>query len=326
MSDVASAWAKAQDPVDDHGRVHPKAKDILKTMAPYADADGEVWAAVPVLAMECCCTERTIQRGLAVLKKCGLLIDTGTTKTWNSRVYPIYRMPLETGHASSVRRLAAERNAAKARSRGDAHVTPSADAPPTPMSPQGDTDVTPRGDTGVTLIGKGITQGLKPSASVRASEAAGKAWAAKAPERVAPVHVQRAWLAAIERSGETDDRLLSAVRACVARDPDFGRGKAMNLDRWLDEDRFQAWLPDDGALAQAPVVAGWSGPARVRSAVMEAMGAAGVASYLDPASWRDEANAVVAVTRIAADRLTAGAGPALRAIGVSVVVRGVGHG
>lgn len=326
MSDVASAWAKAQDPVDDHGRVHPKAKDILKTMAPYADADGEVWAAVPVLAMECCCTERTIQRGLAVLKKCGLLIDTGTTKTWNSRIYPIYRMPLETGHASSVRRLAAERNAAKLRSRGDAHVTPSADLPPTPMSPQGDTDVTPRGDTGVTLIGKGITQGFKPSASVRASEAAGKAWATKAPERVSPKRVEASWLNAIERSRETDDRMLSAVRACVARDPDFARGKAMNLDRWLDEDRFMAWLPDDGALAQAPVVLGWAGPANVRAAVMDAMGEAGVASYLNHARWDEGLGAVVAATKIGAQRLTDGAGSALKALGVRVMTKGAAHG
>lgn len=326
MSDVASAWAKAQDPVDDHGRVHPKAKDILKTMAPYADADGEVWAAVPVLAMECCCTERTIQRGLAVLKKCGLLIDTGTTKTWNSRVYPIYRMPLETGHASSVRRLAAERNAAKARSRGDAHVTPSADAPPTPVSPQGDADVTPRGDTDVTLIGKGITQGFKPSASVRASEAAGKAWATKAPERVSPKRVEASWLNAVERSRETDDRMLSAVRACVARDPDFGRGKAMNLDRWLDEDRFMAWLPDDGALAQAPVVLGWAGPANVRAAVMDAMGEAGVASYLNHARWDEGLGAVVAATKIGAQRLTDGAGSALKALGVRVMTKGATHG
>lgn len=326
MSDVASAWAKAQDPVDDHGRVHPKAKDILKTMAPYADADGEVWAAVPVLAMECCCTERTIQRGLAVLKKCGLLIETGSTKTWNSRVYPIYRMPLETGHASSVRRLAAERNAAKARPRGDAHVTPSADLPPTPMSPEGDTDVTPRGDTGVTLIGKGITQGFKPSASVRASEAAGKAWAVKSPERVSPKRVEAAWHAAVERSRESDDRLLSAVRACVARDPDFGRGKAMNLDRWLDEDRFMPWLPDDGALAQAPGVSGWAGPAHVRAAVLDAMGEAGVASYLNHARWDDGLGAVVAATKIGAQRLTDGAGSVLKALGVSVIAKGTAHG
>ncbi|MNS13123.1 hypothetical protein D3C72_447100 [compost metagenome] len=320
MSDVATAWAKAQDPVDKNGRLDRNAKDVLKTMAPYADADGEVWAAVPVLAMECGCSERTIQRGISTLKACGLLIATGDTKVWNSRVYPKYRMPLETGHASSVRRFKAE----KAAARDDAGVTPSATRPPTPVSPQNVTDVTPWGDTGDALIGKEITQGFKPLMGGRACEAAIKAWATKAPERVAPPRVEAAWSAAIERSGESGDRLLSAVRACVARDPDFGRGKAMNLDRWLDEDRYRSWLPDDGALAQAPVVAGWSGPDNVRAAVLGAMGEAGVANYLRWSGWDAASQTVMAATRIGGERLRAGAGSALKAIGVKVEIAEAG--
>lgn len=326
MSDVATAWAKAQDPVDKNGRLDRNAKDVLKTMAPYADADGEVWAAVPVLAMECGCSERTIQRGISALKACGLLIATGDTKVWNSRVYPKYRMPLETGHASSVRRFTAEKAAAKERARDDTRVTPSGDRPTSPVSPQDVTRVTPRGDTGDALIGKEITQGLKPSASVRASEAAGKAWATKAPERVSQSLIDLAWLRAIERSGETDDRLLSAVLACVARDPDFGRDRAMNLHRWLDEDRFLAWLPDDGALAQAPLVSGWAGPGKVRDAVAGAMGEAGVVSYLNHACWDEGLGAVVAATKIGAERLRSGAGVALKALGVTVIAKGAAHG
>lgn len=324
MSDVATAWAKAQDPVDKNGRLDRNAKDVLKTMAPYADADGEVWAAVPVLAMECGCSERTIQRGISALKACGLLIATGDTKVWNSRVYPKYRMPLETGHASSVRRFTAEKAAARC-ARDDTRVTPSAGRPTSPVSPHDVTRVTPRGDTGDALIGKEITQGLKPSASACASEAA-KAWAMKAPERVSQLLIDAAWLRAIDRSGEADDRLLSAVRACVARDPDFGRGKAMNLNRWLDEDRFMAWLPDDGALAQAPIVLGWAGPANVKAAVMDAMGEAGVASYLNHAGWDEGLCAVVAATKIGAQRLTDGAGSALKALGVRVMTKGAAHG
>ena len=148
----------------------------------------------------------------------------------------------------------------------------------------------------------------------------------KAPERVAPPRVEASWLNAVERSRESDDRLLSAVRACVARDPDFGRGKAMNLDRWLDEDRFMPWLPDDGALAQAPVVSGWAGPAHVRAAVLDAMGEAGVASYLNHARWDDGPGAVVAATKIGAQRLTDGAGSVLKALGVSVIAKGTAHG
>lgn len=326
MSDVAVTWAKAQDPVDAKGRLDRNAKDILKTMAPWADAEGEVWAAVAVLAMECACSERTVQRALKTLKACGLLIETGATKTYNGRVYPMYRMPVETGHASTVRRLKAEREAARQAAWGDTDVTPTGDFGVTPVSPQDVTDVTPRGDTGVTLIGKEITQGLKPSASVRASEVAGKLWAGKAPERVAPVHVERAWLDAVRRTGESDARLLSAVRAAVSRDPDFGRGKAMNLDRWLDEGRFMAWLPDDGAVAQGPAASGWMGPDTVRAAVEAAMGTAAVASYLAPATWDEGLGAIVAATRMAADRLREGAGRALKALGVTVMTRGAAHG
>lgn len=318
MSDVAVTWAKAQECVDKDGRRDRNAKDVLKTMAAWADAAGSVWAAVPVLAIECDVSERTVQRGLRALKAYGLLIQTAETKTYRGRVYPIYQMPLETGHASTVRRLEAER---KASSRGDASVTPSEARPVTSASPLDDTGVTPPGDTGVTQIGKEIPQGLKPSGSVRASEAACRVWAEKAPERVSPRHAERAWLAAVERSGVDGDRLLSAVRAAVARDPDFARDRAMNLDRWLDEDRFEAWLPEGDAPAQAPAMKGWAGPADVAKAVRQAMGPEGVASYLDPADWREDGRVIEAATRLGAERLLAGVGRVLRDMGVRVEVR-----
>jgi len=167
---------------------------------------------------------------------------------------------------------------------------------------------------------------LKPFAGVRVSEVAGKVWATKAPERVAPIHVERAWTDAVQRTGESDDRLLSAVRAAVSRDPDFGRGKAMNLDRWLDEGRFMAWLPDDGAVAQAPALSGWAGPETVRAAVEATMGAAAVASYLNRARWDAEGSAVIAATKMAADRLRDGAGRVLKTLGVTVTAKGAAHG
>nr|WP_315051295.1 hypothetical protein [uncultured Brevundimonas sp.] len=321
MSDVAVSWAKAQDCPDRN------AKDVLKTMAAWADVEGEVFAAVGVLAMECGVSERTVQRGLRALKGVGLLSDTGRTKTYKGRVYPIYQMPLDTGHANTVRRLRAEANA-----RGDAGVTPRTGARGDMgchgRHPTGDVDVTPPGDTGVTQLGKEDSQGVKPLAGMRASEreAAIEAWASKAPERVSPRHVERAWLSAIERSGVTAPRLLSAVRACVARDPDFGRDRAMNLDRWLDEDRFEVWLPDDLAEAQAPATVGWAGPAKVRDVVTRAMGPNAVASYLDRAGWDGSVSAVLAATKTAADRLRDGAGRELTGIGVSIEHRGAARG
>ncbi|WP_292045848.1 MULTISPECIES: hypothetical protein [unclassified Brevundimonas] len=325
MSDVAVTWAKAQECVDAAGKKDRNAKQTLVHLASYVDALGVGWASVPVLAMEMDVSERSVQRGLRALEAMSLIKATGEKKNMEGRLYPYYQLPLETGHASTARRRRAERAAA----RGDRVSPQGGENPGSPgdtVSPQDVASVTPRGDTGVTQIGKGITQGFKPSASVRASEAAGKAWATKAPERVAPPRVEASWLNAVERSRETDDRMLSAVRACVARDPDFGRGKAMNLDRWLDEDRFMAWLPDDGALAQAPIVLGWAGPANVRAAVMDAMGEAGVASYLNHAGWDEGLCAVVAATKIGAQRLTDGAGSALKALGVRVMTKGAAHG
>ena len=325
MSDVAVTWAKAQECVDAAGKKDRNAKQTLVHLASYVDALGVGWASVPVLAMEMDVSERSVQRGLRALEAMSLIKATGEKKNMEGRLYPYYQLPLETGHASTARRRKAERAAA----RGDKVSPQGGENPGSPgdkVSPQDVASVTPRGDTGVTQIGKGITQGFKPSASVRASEAAGKAWATKAPERVAPPRVEASWLNAVERSRETDDRMLSAVRACVARDPDFGRGKAMNLDRWLDEDRFMAWLPDDGALAQAPIVLGWAGPANVKAAVMDAMGEAGVASYLNHAGWDEGLCAVVAATKIGAQRLTDGAGSALKALGVRVMTKGAAHG
>lgn len=325
MSDVAVTWAKAQECVDAAGKKDRNAKQTLVHLASYVDALGVGWASVPVLAMEMDVSERSVQRGLRALEAMSLIKATGEKKNMEGRLYPYYQLPLETGHASTARRRKAERAAA----RGD-KVSPQGGENPgsrgDTVSPQDVASVTPWGDTGVTQIGKGITQGFKPSASVRASEAAGKAWATKAPERVSPKRVEASWLNAVERSRETDDRMLSAVRACVARDPDFGRGKAMNLDRWLDEDRFMAWLPDDGALAQAPIILGWAGPANVKAAVMDAMGEAGVANYLNHAGWDEGLCAVVAATKIGAQRLTDGAGSALKALGVRVMTKGAAHG
>lgn len=358
MSDIAVTWAKAQDCPD------RSAKQVLVSLAGYADASGEAWAMVPVLAFECQTTDRTIQRGLAALIDAGLLKKTGRSKVYFSRHMPIYRMPLDVGPANTrdAMRAAAHgeatgdtrvtpRRARKGRIKpvdggdgsgptapettsegpseapktaagespsGDTRVTPSDPLPVTPVSPQDDTPVTPPGDTRVTQIGKINTQGLKPSSRARACEAACRLWATKAPERVSPARVEASWSEALRRSGETDDRLLAAVTACVRRDPDFARNRAMNLDRWLDEDRFTAWLTEGVPDRRDTAVPDWSGPPDVREAVAGVMGAGALASYLGTARWDGKRRVVIARTRYATDQLQRQAGRALRAIGVSV--------
>jgi hypothetical protein len=319
MSDIAVTWAKAQECVDAKGCRDRNAKQTLVHLASYVDAAGEGWAAVGVLALEMDVSERSVQRGLAKLKALGLIKDTGRSKIYEKRVFPIYQLPLDTGHANTMRRIKAEREGA----RGDAGVTPRLGSGVTVVSPQDVASVTPTGDTGVTQIGKENTQGLKPFGGARACKAACEAWAEKAPERVAARHVERAWLTAVERSGISADQLLGAVLAAVARDPDFGRGKAMNLDRWLDEGRFEAWLSiAEPTMAAASSV--WAGPQGVAVAVAGAMGSAAIAAYLGQAQWDDGRQAVITATSIGAQRLSAGAGQALKAIGVTVESGGQG--
>lgn len=328
-------WAKAQTCSSASGRPDRNAKQVLVHLASYADAAGEAWVLVSILALEMDVDERTVQRGKRALIRAGLLIETGQTRVHRGRVVPIYRLPLETGHASTLRRLNAEREAAL--SRGDATVTPNEGAGRHPCHPTLDAPVTPLGDTRVTQIGNRITQDKPLSAGGRARDADGvagpgwteafevslAAWAAKAPERASRTRSWPAWVAALERADVSEGDLARAVLAAVARDPDFGRGRAMNLDRWLTEGRFESWLVVEGrapaVAGQRAVVAPWIGPPDIRAAVAAALGGeAGAVSYLDPAGWDAERRVVLARTGFARDRLVQVAGPVLQRLGVRV--------
>ena len=321
MSEIAVAWAKAQAVSGKDGAGQDaNAKQVLCYVASWADAAGYVWASVPVLAFEMAKSERTVQRGLGRLKAAGLLLDTGRTQLHLGRLYPVYRMPIEDGPANTLHALKAVREASreaarvasKEAARGDAHVTPSEGAGCHPCHPTPDADVTPRGDTHVTQIGKEDSQG-KHSAGARAGdddddfEAALSAWSAKAPERASRPRAWAAWAAVMARSAMTGGRLRAAVERAVARDPDFGRGKAMNLDRWLGEDRWEPWLLELETGQRVGPAAGaatlWDGPPEVRAAVARRLGDGAACSLIDPARWDGERRAVMTRTRYAADRL-----------------------
>ena len=311
MSDIAVTWAKAQDCPT------AKSKQVLACLASYADAEGEGWALIDVLAMEAQCTDRTVQRSLSALAGAELIALTGRKHLHMGKLVPIWKLNLDHGFASTRARRMAEMEARS----GDASVTPGeggeAGLGVTPVSPQDVTDVTPRGDASVTQIGKRITQGLKPFAGACAK--AIKIWSEKAPERVSPPRVEAAWTRATDRTAIADGDLLAAVTAAVRRDPDFARGKAMNLDRWLDEGRFMAWLGDDAGKAdQAVRVVAWEGPVEVRQAVLAVMGPGGVVSYLDPAGWDEARRVVIAHTGYALAQMRDRAGKALGDLGVSL--------
>lgn len=328
MSDIAVTWAKAQTVWLRPGVKDRSAGQTLVHLASYADAEGEAWALVPMLALEMDTSERTVQRGLAALKAAGLIAPTGEQKKHNGRLVPYYQLKLDHGHANTRERLKAEREAA----RGDMGVTPSEGAGCHGCHPSGDMGVGSRGDTGVTQIGKRISQTELEGACARATaidddvEAAVSAWAAKAPERVSANLVRAAWARAVERTRVASADLRRAVLAAVARDPDFRRGKAMNLDRWLDQERFRAWLVADGGGSATAEVAAWTGPDAVRLAVIEAMGEPAVGSYLAPSAWDTEARAIRTRTRTAAEKLKQGLGShRIAALGVRIEQGGASH-
>lgn len=313
MSDIAVTWAKAQVCLNKAGKPDRSAKQVLVHMASYADAAGEAWVLVDVLKMEMDVEYRTVERGRKALVDAGLLIKTDKTHLHSGKLIPVYRLPLETGHASTVRRRMAERAAASPVT-SDA---PSGPLPPSRVTPQAVADDGARGVTGDAQIGKGNTQGFKPS--TRACAKAIRLWASKAPERVSPPLVDAAWAAVLDRTdGLTPERLEAAVGQAVKHDPDFGRGRAMNLNRWLDENRFVPWLTDDADEPGLSVRSGWQGPADVRAAVVVAMGESAAAAYVDPSGWDGDGRTIRVRTLIARERLLANAGVDLKRLGVKV--------
>lgn len=319
MSDVAVTWAKAQVCLSKSGKPDRSAKQVLVHMASYADAAGEAWVLVDVLQMEMDVNYRTVERGRAALVAAGLLVKTDKSRVHRGKRIPVYRLPLELGHASTVRRILAERAEASPVTHDGGREALGA----SPMTGENYTDDGARGVTGDAQIGKEKDQELTLRA--RASEAdvdrdvaaAVKAWASKAPERVSPVRTASAWVEAMDRTGRTSAELLIAVRAAVARDPDFGRGKAMNLHLWLNDGRFEAWLVE-GEAGEVAARCGWDGPDEVREAVAAVMQPGPMASYFEPARWDGERRAVVVRTRFAADKLAELAGRALTGLGVTV--------
>jgi hypothetical protein len=319
VSDVCTAWAKAQDCPSS------LAKDVLKTMASWFDVRGEGWASVPVLAFETGRSERQVQRALAQLKhgQCGLLIDTGRTEVYLGRVYPIYRMPIDQGPANTRQALKLRRMEDEAR--GDADVTPSG-AECRGRHPTPDTGVTPRGDTGVTQEGKEILQGKTHRARAQAPAAEGRAldqvqaaWIGKAPERVDPVRAAGEWAAAAAEVGE--ERLARAALRYLAEAGEVQRGHVREFHLWLKGKRWKAWLGEGAPSLPLALVVPPAVPPEVFEVVAASPHGEGAArSWLGKAEWIEERRALV-VGPTAARWLKLNVGQLLRDVGVEIEER-----
>lgn len=131
MSGEALGWAKKQA----CGGRGPK--DVLKTLADYANKHGFAWASVATLAFECDASERTVQRDLRHLEDAGLLrgYDVADARTGRSRTR-LYWYPISGDEPDLKTRRAVEAELG-------ARVT-------WVSPPGGDMGVTGEGDMGVT--------------------------------------------------------------------------------------------------------------------------------------------------------------------------------
>jgi len=308
MSAVATAWAPAQQCPD------ATSKAVLKALAPYADANGEVWAYVALIAAEIQKDERTVQRGLQKLRKAEppLLIDTGEWKTHEGRRLPIYRMPVEQGFANMAQRRKAEKEAER---RGDTGVTPSAANGATLVSPQagrGDMDVASRGDTGVALNERETktfrcsSEHLQGACAVAGDgfEEGFSAYPESGQDRTSIPEARQQWRIAAAEVGA--ERLIAAVRRYSAEDRDLRHGDhgASAFERWLEGERWRRWLSVAGDAASAPARIPFAGPSEVLALLAPGLqGAERAALLLSGATWREADRTILTQTQTAADNM-----------------------
>ena len=93
-----------------------------------------------------------------------------------------------------------------------------------------------------------------------------------------------AWARAAIAAGGPD-RLLTALKAYVASDKDVERTGGPGFHRWLQDGKWQHWLPSAEA-AGAGVVT-WLGPPELRASAAALKGEPWCISYLDRCGWRD---------------------------------------
>lgn len=302
MSSDAVTWAKAQKCPS------PRAKAVLICLAAYADAEGCAFAAVSTLVLETELEERTVQRGLADLRRgdaerciAPLLEDTGDKRLWKGKLIPIYRFPLERGPQNTRERMDLERALGV-----------------TPVSPQGfsgDTDGAPRGDMGDEL---GVTR-VSPPILRDQDNSQGNAQHGAREAALRPVFddlvgaiskrvlkfadLGEAWNAFVrlDRAG-VDVAMLPDCARRMNVDPDFrSRRYPPTLEVWLDKGQWRAWLPEpELALAEpdAPVVhPAWE---RLRAELRLTIDPGQFGSYLAPATYieADGRGYLVALTDI----------------------------
>lgn len=284
MSGEALGWAKKQV----CGGRGPK--DVLKTLADYADANGFAYPSIATLASECEASERTVQRDLRYLEDQGLLqgFEVIDARTGRSRTR-LYWFPMVGDQPSAKMRKAIEAE------RG-ARVTW--------VSPiQGDMGVTGEGDMGVT---PGVTT-VSPHKNLFLEPSEADASSAGARDLVEEAF--QATLAAYPVTGLDNTNVPAArtqfvIEAEAVGDPmrlavaarEFADALAAQ-DRKYPAPKLEDWLARQAYLGRLKVRADVKtspspgqarnrfADAKVRKAVVRELGEGWAVSWLDPCGW-----------------------------------------
>ena len=324
MSGDALGWAKKQI----CGGRGPK--DVLKTMADYADDNGFAWTSVARLAFDCEASERTVQRDLRHLEEVGLLRGYAVfdARTGRSRTR-LYWFPISADHPTPkmMRSIELERGARVT------WVTPSEGDMGDTL--QGDMGDTPEGDMGVT--GRVTTVSPHKEPPIELSEADASSVGARAVDEAFEALVVAYPAAGIDNTDIPAARTAFAAEVEVVGDPwrIVGAAEAFAADpktkartfapaglhNWLSRQSYRGRLP---AVAQAAGLsepragkAVFEGPAEVRACLLVEQKEAFVVSYLDPARYDPGGRVVFPHSGPARDKL-AMAWASLKAMGYAL--------
>lgn len=284
MSNEAQAWAVKQV----CGGRGPK--DVLKTLANYADANGFAWTSVARLANDCETSERTVQRDLRHLESEGLLhgYEVFDARTGRSRTR-LYWFPVDGDQPTPkmMKAIEAERGARVT------WVSPS----------EGDMGVTGEGDMGVTLGVTTVSPHKEPpiepseadASSVRAGETIDEVvsaiWSAW-PEAGRQHSSERQLFKAIE--AEVKARFaLSAVKAGALAYAANPKAWGQSGDRpkaphtFVADGRWKTHLVSPSERAPVVTTRIRFASDEVRAAMVGTMGEPWVVSWLDPCGWNE---------------------------------------
>ncbi|HTK34565.1 MAG TPA: helix-turn-helix domain-containing protein [Caulobacteraceae bacterium] len=313
MSAEARAWSKKRvvrmvEFIDGAWKVFDRndatAKNVLRELADFADADGKAWPKVTTLAEVTGLKERAVQQALRRLEAAGHIIRTGQMAPFNRNI-PVYRLPLEQGPET-------QKGAADAPFEG----APDAPQGVQQMHPMGAPDAPPSRTTTEPESADALSTGGRAASPF---ELVRSIYPASGLKRTNWPLAAEAWGPAAMEVGEV--RLLAAVTAFAA-DPDCRKGDygAPGLHRWLAEKRYRAFLPaaSAGPMGAGAASPGFPGPPDLRAGFVAAFDEARAASWLDRCGWDGEAHALQPATRTAADWLTRNAAAWLKSNGLAV--------